>query len=352
MTQYSRTLLRWYERNRRDLPWVGNKDPYQVWLSEIIMQQTRVEHGTKYYLQFIRKFPSVKDLALASQDTVMKQWEGLGYYSRARNLHQTAKTISEKYGGIFPDDFQELKKLKGIGDYTAAAIASYAFNQPYAVTDANVFRILARIFGIHEPIYSNKGKKIFAEKAQEILDVKQPARHNQAMMDFGALVCKPIPVCGECPFRKICYAYQHDEISILPVKAKKTDRRKRRFHYFVITDGKKYIIEKREHGDIWTHLYQFPLLESGKLLSQGELLQWAKKNFLNGESPLSSVLSKPFRQVLTHQEITARFLTLIVRDAGKYRNNGSVAVKKPDIKKIVFPGIIRTFLKEFSKFKD
>ena len=238
MKHFSEKIIAWYDQNKRDLPWRNTKDAYLIWLSEIILQQTRVDQGMDYYLKFAKEFPTVKHLAKADNEKVMKLWQGLGYYSRARNLHTTAKIISEKYHGKFPDEYSDILSLKGVGNYTAAAIASFAFNKPYAVVDGNVYRVLARVFGIESPIDSTQGKKEFETLATELLDRKKPASHNQAIMELGALQCKPVnPDCSICALNTMCFAYSKKRINELPVKAKKTKVRNRYFNYIVLLDG-------------------------------------------------------------------------------------------------------------------
>jgi A/G-specific adenine glycosylase len=220
--RFSETLLKWNrEKNNRLMPWKGEKDPYKIWLSEIILQQTRVEQGLKYYEKFVTLFPSVHQLAKTPEQQVYKCWEGLGYYTRCKNLIETARYVSKELKGNFPSNYGEIKKLKGIGPYTAAAIASFAFNEKCAVIDGNVFRVLARVFGVGQPIDSSEGKKIFSHLAHKLLDEKKPAIYNQAIMDFGALICKPVPLCNHCPFNKNCNAFLSKKISSLPVKTKK-----------------------------------------------------------------------------------------------------------------------------------
>ena len=237
---FAALLLKWHkDENRREMPWKGEKNPYYIWLSEIILQQTRVEQGLPYFLRFKQKYPTVKQLAKAKEDEVMKLWQGLGYYSRARNLHETAKNIQQNFKGIFPGTFDELKKLKGVGDYTAAAIASFAFGEKKAVVDGNVIRVLARVFGIETAFDTTKGKKKFAQLAQELIDENNPAVYNQAIMDFGGVVCSPKnPKCEDCPFHKICIAKNHALIEQLPYREKRTKIKNRYFNYLLIKSDK------------------------------------------------------------------------------------------------------------------
>ena len=261
---FSNTLIYWYLQTKRDLPWRKTRDPYLVWLSEIILQQTRVSQGMSYYLTFSSVFPTVEDLANAEESKVLKMWQGLGYYSRARNLHFTAKYVSNELSGKFPTSYKELIKLKGIGDYTASAISSICFDEPAAVVDGNVYRVLARFFKIETPINSTKGIKEFKNLAQSLLDVKKPGVYNQAIMDFGALQCKPkSPNCYECPMSSNCIAFENKLVKKLPVKEKKLKIKKKYFNFFVfITKENKTIFEERKGKGIWQGLYQFPLIET------------------------------------------------------------------------------------------
>ncbi len=284
------------------MPWKGEKDSYKIWLSEIILQQTRVEQGLPYYQKFIRHYPTVIALANAPEDQVLKDWEGLGYYSRARNLHAAAKYIANHLDGVFPNTYESIRNLKGIGPYTAAAIASFGFGLPYAVLDGNVYRVLARIFGIDIPTNTPQAQKWFSALAQELLDPDNPAGHNQAMMDFGAICCTPSqPQCTLCPFQHHCRARLQDKVAILPVKQKGALRKKRTFHYLILHHSGQVYVRKRSEKDIWKGLWEFPCTET----------------------PISEVLlsaamakvSGPFRQLLTHQEITAFFYEMEFPDA-------------------------------------
>src|ERR1043165_6651460 len=259
MKHFSGKIMTWYEQNKRDLPWRNTRDPYLIWLSEVILQQTRVDQGMAYYHKFAEAFPTVKDLAKADSDKVMKLWQGLGYYSRARNLHAAAKMVAGKYKGVFPASYEGIKELKGVGDYTAAAIASFAFKLPHAVVDGNVYRVLSRVFGIETPIDSTQGKKEFNKLANELLDISNPADHNQAVMEFGSQFCKPVnPDCKSCFFNTKCFAFKHSKVPELPVKSKKTKVRSRYLNYFIIVDKNGSIfVHKRQKKDIWEGLYEF-----------------------------------------------------------------------------------------------
>jgi A/G-specific adenine glycosylase len=297
---FSEKLVKWYKDNHRNLPWRATRDPYRIWLSEIILQQTRVSQGLPYYQRFVEKFPSVNDLAAASEQEVLRLWQGLGYYTRARNLHRCAIKVATDYNGKFPETFDELIKLPGIGEYTAAAIASIAHLEPVAVVDGNVFRVLSRVFGVDTIINTPAGKKEFTVLANRVLDHKIPDIHNQAMMEFGALFCTPKnPMCLECIFKTNCQAYHGDLQYVLPVKRKIKKSSKRYFYYLVIKKGKSLALKKREEKDIWNGLYDFPLIEHAKPVNEEHL----KKEFGKG-----SIISKPFKHILSHQTIHARFI--------------------------------------------
>jgi A/G-specific adenine glycosylase len=260
---FSLKLIKWYLENKRDLPWRITKDPYHIWISEIILQQTRVDQGLPYYFRFSEKFPNVVSLANADEEEVLKLWQGLGYYSRARNLHYTAKYISNNLDGKFPKKYKDLIKLKGIGEYTAAAISSFAFNEKRAVVDGNVFRVLSRYFGLFDAIDSSKGKKKFQELAFNNLPKINIDTYNQSIMEFGALQCKPVnPNCENCVLQDKCWGYLNEKIKDLPLKEKKLKVRERYFNFIVMTDKDCVLIEKRISNDIWKNLYQFPLFET------------------------------------------------------------------------------------------
>lgn len=312
-SDFSQRLLGWNrDHNNRMMPWKGEKDPYRIWLSEIILQQTRVEQGLRYYNNFISTFPDVHQLACSTDEKVFKLWEGLGYYSRCRNLLITARYISNELKGQFPSTYEKIKDLKGIGPYTAAAISSFAFNLPHAVVDGNVFRVLARIFGVSAPIDSTAGKKYFTQLADDLLDKKQPGVYNQAIMDFGAVICKPAaPLCNECPFNSTCHAYLNNKINELPIKEKKISIRKRWFNYFIIENKDQAAIVQRTAKDIWQQLYEFPLIESAgeeeakKIIVKAEKAGWLKK----GDYEIVSV-SPLYKQQLSHQLIVGRFINI------------------------------------------
>jgi A/G-specific adenine glycosylase len=308
--RFSNQLILWYLHNKRDLPWRSTLNPYHIWLSEIILQQTRVDQGMSYYFKFIENFPSVKELALASEEQVLKLWQGLGYYSRARNLHFSAKYIMNELHGEFPATYQELIKLKGVGDYTASAIASICYNEATAVVDGNVYRVLARYFGIRTPINSTKGIKEFKQLAQQLIDVENPGTHNQAVMEFGARMCKPQnPKCENCPLNNSCIALSKKQIKQLPVKEKKIKIRNRYFNYIVIktTDNKTKIV-KREKG-IWLNLYEFPLIETLEEIDENQLIEHQEFNKLFEMLPITIKLFNKEVMVhkLSHQNIYTKF---------------------------------------------
>lgn len=308
---FSDKVVKWYERNKRDLPWRDTRDPYKIWLSEIILQQTRVNQGLPYYLKFVEKYPSVDALASASQQDVLRLWQGLGYYSRARNLHDCAKQVVADYGSSFPRTFTELKKLKGVGDYTAAAIASIAYKEPAAVVDGNVFRVLSRVFGIEIPIDTNPGKKIFVALANELVSQKMPDTHNQAVMEFGATLCTPRnPSCGDCILRPGCFAAQNNLQLSLPVKSRSISVRDRYFYYFVIQRGNSYLMKKRTEKDIWQGLFDFFMIEETKPIKLEKLITRFNSIYSLDVQAADLVLSDTYKHILSHQVINARFIFL------------------------------------------
>ncbi len=304
-------LIDWYSINKRDLPWRNTINPYYIWLSEIILQQTQVKQGLPYYEAFVSRFPTIFDLAKASENDVLKLWQGLGYYSRARNLHYTAKHIVNNLNGVFPNTYDELLKLKGVGDYTASAIASIAFNEVTAVVDGNVYRVLSRYFGIETPINSTQGIKAFKTLASDLIDEQQPATFNQAIMEFGARQCKPKnPDCNSCTFQTSCYAYAHNAIANLPVKLKKTKVTKRYFNFLVCIDhNQNTLFEQRTAKGIWQNLYQFPLIESKKSLSISEFdTLCVNDSFLNDlEYKYTLYNEDDIVHKLSHQHLYTKF---------------------------------------------
>lgn len=326
------------------MPWKNEKDPYKIWLSEIILQQTRVEQGLKYYENFVINFPDISKLADADQNAVFKLWEGLGYYSRCRNLIATAKNISNERNGEFPSTYEEILGLKGVGPYTAAAIASFAFNLPHAVIDGNVFRVLARVFGIKMPIDSTEGKKYFTKLANELLDKKKPGEYNQAIMDFGATVCKPIgPLCETCVFKKECVAFNTGAVNILPVKEKKIAQKIRQFYFFVIGYKNSVFVRERTEKDIWRHLHEFPLIETSQPENVEAVIETAVQNgWLQNASEVKSI-SENFTQKLTHQTIKGVFI-VIKTNKKPALNEAFKLVTKDQLKSLAFPKMLNDFL--------
>ena len=299
MKSIASILLSWYAKNKRDLPWRQTKNPYLIWLSEIILQQTRVAQGLSYYMRFSERFPSPRVLAEASEDEVLRYWQGLGYYSRARNLHAAAKSME----GAFPKTYEGVRALKGVGDYTAAAICSIAYDMPYAVVDGNVYRVLSRVFGVDTPIDSPAGQKQFTALAQELLDKHSPGDYNQAIMDFGAMVCTPAaPQCLVCPLAARCRALAQGRVETLPVKAQKTKISNRYFHYIYVKQGKNTWLHKRGAGDVWQNLYEPPLLET-KTESENYADLPLFKKWFGRRKPRLRVA--PLKHVLSHRVIYA-----------------------------------------------
>ena len=333
-------LYNWYERNKRDLPWRDTCDAYKIWLSEIILQQTRVAQGLDYYLRFTTQYPTLHELAMASEDEVLKLWQGLGYYSRARNLLKAAQTADRLWHEM-PNDYQRLRSLPGIGDYTAAAIASFAFGLPYAVLDGNVFRVLSRLFADPTPIDSTQGKKSFSRRAQQLLDPMRSSLHNQAMMELGALVCLPSePLCQQCPLTEMCEAHRRECQHQFPVKQKSVAKRTRFFNYlyrlFHDSDGGHHLfLHRRTPGDIWAGLYEPPLIESDRPLTREELC--ANDNFKrllqNSEHVTWTGDAITLTHILTHQRIEATFHVITVNSVDDVNLQGLTQVSENDLER-------------------
>lgn len=305
---FAEELIAWYMVHRRTLPWRETDNPYFIWVSEAILQQTRVVQGMDYYFRFIETFPTVASLAEAPLDAVMKVWQGLGYYTRARNLHKAAKIVMEKYGGELPNRYEELIKLPGLGPYAAGAVASFAFHEPVPAIDGNVYRILARVFGVFESPGKAEGKKVFRALCTELMDRTQPHIYNQALIDFGALQCIPtMPNCAECPFPSLCYAEANNLQLQLPTKERQTKMRTRYFHFFMIRFRNSTYLELREGKDIWNSLYQFPLVEVEKRIDVEELIHREEVEALLGDDYTLVQSSDEIRQLLSHQELFIRF---------------------------------------------
>ena len=339
---FSTKIIKWYHHNHRDLPWRNTTDAYKIWLSEIILQQTRVSQGLPYYNNFIQAFPTVKDLANADEQQILKLWQGLGYYSRARNLHFTAKFVMENHNGVFPNSYEVLLKLKGIGTYTAAAIASFSSNEPVAVLDGNVFRVLSRVFNVDYDISQNSTKKYFIELATKVLSKTEPNIHNQAIMEFGALQCVPkSPNCLACIFNDSCEAFKRNIVSELPVKLKKIKVSKRFFNYILVKDAlDNYEMNKRTENGIWKNLYEFPCLETDKETDEDEILKqlnekYAIKNFHYFNS--FDVLHK-----LSHQHINIKFYSIEVAES---INNGHTF---EEVKQLPVPIVLHNFIEKIA----
>ena len=347
---YFRTkLLQWHERNnKRTMPWKGEKDVYKIWLSEIILQQTRVEQGTDYYLKFLTQFPTIQHLARAPLERVYKLWEGLGYYNRCKNLHHTAQVIVKEWGGIFPDSYDALLRLKGVGPYTAAAIASFAYNHPHAVLDGNVYRVLSRFFGITEPTDTKQGEQLFRNVADACLHPKRSALYNQAIMDFGATICKPnVPNCAECPLRRKCVAYTQNLITELPVRSKQKQRRDRWFVFFSLHHQNRMAIRIREGKDIWHHLHELPHYEAATQKEWDQFIKaeyhnWIASHFAPGYELLS--ISPVFTQPLTHQQIHAVFIRLTLKKPFLHIRKHWQWLGPAERNRLAFPKIINQFL--------
>lgn len=351
---FTENLLQWAKEHPRNLPWKDTKDPYKIWLSEIILQQTRVAQGKPYYEKFAKTYPKVEDLANAPEDEVMRMWEGLGYYSRARNMHAAAKYIAFELKGKFPNTHKEILQLKGVGPYTAAAIASFAFELPCAVVDGNVYRVLARRFGIETPIDSTTGKKEFAQLAQELLDENKPSVYNQAIMDFGATHCTPSnPNCADCPMQENCTAYHKGLISKLPIKSKKLKKKTRYFHFLMLqTSNGKFVLQKRVGKGIWRNLYQFPLIEGKKLLDFEALVKTEKwQDFFANQNFSFRKASKKYKHLLTHQTIFIRFFELQLEEVPDDLSN-CVEVSLEEFDSYAFPRVINRFLEDKAEGKS
>jgi len=342
---FSNTLIYWYLQNKRDLPWRKTKNAYHIWLSEIILQQTRVNQGLEYYTIFVSTFPTVFDLAKADEEVVLKLWQGLGYYSRARNLHYSAKYIVNELKGKFPKNYTDLLKLKGVGDYTASAIASICYNEPAAVVDGNVYRVLARYFGINIAINSTQGINYFKQLAQQLINKKQPGTFNQAIMEFGAIQCKPQnPDCTICPLNSECIALQKGIIKTLPIKIKKITIKKRFFNYLIITNHQnKTVLQQRKNKGIWQNLYEFPLIETSKEIHLKELI--ASNDFhqiIKGDTHTISLFNKTQTvHKLTHQHLYTKFWII---STDQEIPNG---ISWNDFEKFPVPILLHNFVENF-----
>jgi len=340
------SLLYWYSNNKRNLPWRETQNPYQIWLSEIILQQTQIKQGLPYYESFVKHFPTVFDLAKAEEDTVLKHWQGLGYYSRARNLHYTAKYVVDNFNGKFPNSYKDLINLKGIGDYTASAISSICFDEKCAVVDGNVYRFLSRYFGVETPINTSKGIKEFKLLAQSLLPNKNIGEYNQAIMEFGSRQCSPgLPECSKCPLNNSCFALQHKTVNSLPVKIKKTNIKKRFFNYVVlVTKDQRTLLIKRKGKGIWQNLYQFPLIESPDTWSMRQIVKSSKFNSIIQQSSFEINLFNELEIVhkLSHQHLYTRFWIVTVNQLLEK------GISVSEIEKFPVPTLISNFIDSFN----
>lgn len=344
--EFANKLIAWYQANARELPWRMTKDPYKIWVSEIILQQTRVVQGMDYYLRFIERFPDVVALADASEDEVLKLWQGLGYYSRARNMREAAKRVAEKFGGVFPTEYSDVRALKGVGDYTAAAICSFAYDLPYPAVDGNAYRVLSRVFRVDELIDSPQGKRAFTELSQEVMDRKRPALYNQAMMDLGATICLPTaPNCEACPLREMCALSGAAEAVEYPKKGKKLVSRDRYFVYLAVEDGEYTYLRRREGKDIWKGLYEYPMVELPRPLTEMGDEDWL--------APLAvdftdlRLIGQPVmkKHILTHQNIHAAFF----RAEGHFLHRGGsdfIELKRSQLGEFAVSRLMEKYLSE------
>lgn len=340
--EFSNSLIKWYLQNKRDLPWRNTVNPYPIWLSEIMLQQTRVAQGLPYFMAFMEAFPTVFDLANAEEEQVLKLWQGLGYYSRARNLHATAKFIATKLKGDFPPNYDQLLKLKGLGEYTAAAIASFAYNEPVAVVDGNVFRVLSRYFNMDNDISDGKTKKEFQILAQELLPKDKAALFNQAIMEFGALQCVPKnPDCANCIFSSSCAALQHKKVNILPVKSKKTKVTNKFFNYLILKDIQgNFVVQKREGKGIWENLYEFTLIETPEMSNEIDFMNQLKATKFYNQLPADITLlnTEVIQHKLSHQNLHIQFYIL------NFNQKIKEAKSLSEIQKLPFPIVIHNFM--------
>lgn len=337
-------LVEWYKKHKRELPWRDTSDPYIIWISEIILQQTRVNQGYEYFNRFVKRFPTVSLLASADEDEVLKLWQGLGYYSRARNLHAASKQIMDEYDGVFPRKYKDILNLKGVGEYTAAAIVSFAYNDPYAVVDGNVYRVLSRVFAESKPIDTGRGKKLFAELAFSQLDDDNPGLHNQAIMEFGALQCVPVsPNCQICPASLMCLAYSQNKVGLFPVKEGRQKVRSRYFHYFDIHDGDYMFLHKRMGKDIWQNLYEFPLIETEEEVSLDDLLSKNEFKALFGKCDAVHIkYVTKIKHILSHQIIYAAFYQVEIRNV--LFGNDFLRIKKNEVDEFPVSRLIHKYL--------
>ena len=342
---FAKGLIKWYQVNKRDLPWRNEVNPYKIWLSEIILQQTQVQQGLAYYLKFAKNYPTIGHLARAKEDKVLKDWQGLGYYSRARNMHFAAKNIVKSSKGKFPNKYEDIRKMKGVGDYTAAAIASFAYNLPHAVVDGNVYRLLSRLFGMSVPIDAGEGKKQFQLLANNLLDKKKSAIFNQSIMEFGSQHCKPSkPDCLNCIFNQKCFAFSNNMVTELPVKQKKTKVEKRFLNYVILIDkNKNILLNKRSEMDIWKGLYEFKLIETDEQKDVNEFLSSNEFDKISTKKFAVLHVSKLHKHLLTHRQLMCRFF--VIKLNSRHHKNALVS-KANALTKFAFPRLIEKFLND------
>lgn len=340
---FSNTLLRWYEENQRTLPWRNETDPYKIWVSEIILQQTQVRQGWNYYLDFIANFPNISELAAAPLEKVLKVWQGLGYYSRARNMHRAATLLQKTHNAQFPKDYDDIIALPGIGEYTAAAIASFAFGLPYATVDGNVQRVICRFYGYFTDIATTKAKHEIRDLCRKLLDNHNPAEFNQAMMEFGALQCTPkSPNCTICPLKNDCFAHKNDQIPNLPVKKTKGNIKTRHFHYFLFTKDAQIVVQQRVNNDIWQNLYEFPMVETAE--KNFSVTPFLKKQNITSSSKIKKLAT--ITQRLTHQQIASNFYLINIDNFPQLLDNQEV-INITEWKNFAVPKTIETFNQQF-----
>lgn len=350
---FSEELIEWYENNKRDLPWRNTSDPYKIWLSEIILQQTRVKQGLNYYLKFTEKYKTINEFAEAPEDEILKLWQGMGYYNRALNALQAAREVVSRFHGQFPSDYHEMIQLKGVGEYTAAAILSIAYGRPYAVVDGNVKRFFSRFFGFAANMSAKSGENIVREKAQKLMDMGMPGEFNQAMMEFGALICTPkSPDCTQCPFKLSCVAWKDKMVNHYPVKSQPKKQKVRYFHYFIITDKEqsRVWIHKRDASDIWKKMYELPLIETQRGMSIKQLKKlekWAEL-FDHADFMVSEEV-KSYRHVLTHRVIRADFYRITL-SGGFILPGDLLMIPLNELRRYPFPRIIEKFLSDSGFF--
>lgn len=343
LNDFTQQILTWYESHKRQLPWRNISDPYRIWVSEIILQQTRIAQGYEYYLRFVKAFPTVGDLAHATEDDVLRLWQGLGYYSRARNMRLAAQTVLSDFGGTFPNNYADVLSLKGIGVYTAAAICSFAYNQPYAVVDGNVYRVISRYFGVDLPIDSTQGKKHFAQLAQELLPPKHSADYNQGIMDFGAMQCTPqSPLCDSCPLSDSCFAFNKGKIDVLPNKSKLVKTVQRYFVFVDVISPQGHWLHRRDQKDIWHGLYEYPLLEFSHQPSFNEVVSHP---FVQSFQGCWRLIKANVKHVLTHQTIFADYYQLSINTA-LTPPKGFVCVAEDDLNQYAMPQLLRKLVDE------